>query len=134
MSRKHTRNFTGSFIPKELKTNEARGRAVSIDWTNTSDREESLSDPRWHKRPPTKDRQMKKNKSSPKHTPTTKVIDARNLITGTKLQNSRRHQNRNKRRQLTNNCATDNSGNNSYTNNAEKRDGNREILHINSNK
>ena len=27
---------------------------------------------------------MKKNKTSPKHTPTTKVIDARNLITGTK--------------------------------------------------
>ena len=27
---------------------------------------------------------MKKNKSSPQHTPTTKVIDARNLITGTK--------------------------------------------------
>ena len=84
MSRKDTRNFTGGFIPKELKTNEPRGRAVSVDWTNTSDREESLSDPKWHKRPPTKDRQMKKNKLSPKHTPTTKVIDARNLITGTK--------------------------------------------------
>ena len=83
-SQKDTRNFTGGFIPKELKTNEPRGRAVSFDWTNTSDREESLSDPRWHKRPQTKDRQMKKNKSSPQHTPTTKVIDARNLITGTK--------------------------------------------------
>ena len=27
---------------------------------------------------------MKKNKTSPKHTPATEVIDARNLITGTK--------------------------------------------------
>ena len=49
MSRKDTRNFTGGFISKELKTNEPRGRAVSVDWTNTSDREENLSDPKWHK-------------------------------------------------------------------------------------
>ena len=49
MSRKDTRNFTGGFISKELKTNESRGRAVSVDWTNTSDREENLSDPKWPK-------------------------------------------------------------------------------------
>ena len=30
MSRKDTRNFTGGFISKELKTNESRGRAVSV--------------------------------------------------------------------------------------------------------
>ena len=40
--------------------------------------------PRWHKRPPTKDKQTKKTKSSPQYQPTTKVIDARNLISGTK--------------------------------------------------
>ena len=90
MSQKDTRNFTGGFIMSDLKTNKPRGRAVSVDWTNTSDREKSLSDPRWHKRPPTKEKQMKKTKSSPQHQPTTKKIDARNLITGTKSTNSQR--------------------------------------------
>ena len=54
MSRKDTKNFAGGFIPAELKTSKPRGRTVSVDWKNTSDREETLSDPRWHKRPPTK--------------------------------------------------------------------------------
>ena len=76
ISRKDTRNFTGGFIPSDQKTTKPRGRTVSVDWTITSDREESLSDPRWHKRPPTKEKRMNKTK--------TKVIDARNLITGTK--------------------------------------------------
>ena len=49
MSREDTKNFAGGFIPAELKTKKPRGRTVSVDWKNTSDREESLSDPRWHK-------------------------------------------------------------------------------------
>ena len=62
MSRRDTKNFTGGFIPSDLKTTKPRGRTASVDWKNTSDREQSLSDPRWHKRPPTKDKQMKKTK------------------------------------------------------------------------
>ena len=71
MSRKDTRNFTGGFIPSDQKSTKPRCRTISVDWKNTSDREESLSDPRWHKRPPTKDKQKK-------------VTDARDLITGTR--------------------------------------------------
>ena len=53
MSRKDTRIFSGGFIPAELKTSKPRGRTLSVDWRNTFDREETLSDPMWHKRPPT---------------------------------------------------------------------------------
>ena len=81
ISRKDTKNFSGGFFPAELKTTKPRGRTVSVDWRNTSDREESLSDPRWHKRPPTKEKQMKKTKSSPQYTSTAQVTDARKLIT-----------------------------------------------------
>ena len=81
MSRKDTKNFSGGFFPAELKTTKPRGRTVSVDWRNTSDREESLSDPRWHKRPPTKEKQMKKTKSSPQYNSTAQVSDARKLIT-----------------------------------------------------
>ena len=55
MSRKETKGFKGGFIPPELKSSEPRGRNESTqNWQGPSDREESLSDPRWHKRPPTK--------------------------------------------------------------------------------
>ena len=92
MSRKDTKSFAGGFIPAELKTSKRRGRTVSVDWKNTSDREESLSDPRWHERPPTNGKQktnepMKKTKSSPQYTSTELVTDARNLITRPKHSN-----------------------------------------------
>ena len=49
MSREEAKDFSGGFIPAESKTNKPRGRTeVSLDWQNASDREESLSDPRWH--------------------------------------------------------------------------------------
>ena len=68
---KRNKNFTGGFITSDQKSTNLHGRTVSVDWKNTSDRKESLSDPRWHKRPPTKDKK-------------TKVTDARDFITGTK--------------------------------------------------
>ena len=84
ISRKDTKNFAGGFIPTVLKSTKPRGRTVSVDWKNTSDREESLSDPWWHKLPPTKDKQTKKTKSSPQPTSTAQVTDAKELITGSK--------------------------------------------------
>ena len=55
MSRKETKGFKGGLIPPELKSSEPRGRNESTQkWQGSSDREKSLSDPRWHKRPPTK--------------------------------------------------------------------------------
>ena len=54
MSPKETKGFKGGFIPPELKSTEPRGRNESTrNWQGSSDREENLSDPRWHKRPPT---------------------------------------------------------------------------------
>ena len=82
MSRKETNNFSGGFIPAEIKTNKPRGRTeISLDWQNVSDREENLSDPRWHKRPPTKEKQMKNTKSPTPSTSTASVADSRELIT-----------------------------------------------------
>ena len=87
MNRKDTKHFSGGFIPAELKTSKPRGCTVSVDWKNTSDREESLSDPRWDKRSPTKEKQMKNTKSSPQHTSSALVADARELITRSKPSN-----------------------------------------------
>ena len=54
MNKKDVRKFKGGFIPDEVKTLEPRGRKdeKTSKWQGSSDREESLSDPRWHKRPP----------------------------------------------------------------------------------
>ena len=85
MSRKETKKCSGGFFPTELKTNKPRGRTdISLDWQNASDREESLSDPRWHKRPPTKGKQTKNTKSPTPSTSTASVADARELITKSK--------------------------------------------------
>ena len=55
MSRKEIKGFKGGFIPTELQSTETRGQNESMEnWQGSSDREESLSDPRWHKKPPTK--------------------------------------------------------------------------------
>ena len=52
MRRKDTKGFKGGFIPTELKSSYSRGRIASREnWHGSSDREESLSDPRWHKKP-----------------------------------------------------------------------------------
>ena len=53
MSRKETKGLTGGFIPPELKKNE--------NWQGSFDREESLSDPRWHNRPPRRERRESPN-------------------------------------------------------------------------
>ena len=140
MSRKDTKIFTGRIFPSDLKTTKPRARTASVDWKNTSDRGESLSDPRWHKRPPTKDKQMKKTKLSPQYQPIAQVTDARDLITGSKItkDNPWRHHNpnihRNKRMQFTNNYATNSSIKHSHTNNDTNRDGKREIVYIDPNK
>ena len=88
MSRKETKDFSGGFIPAELKTNKPRGRTeISLDWQNTSDREESLSDPRWYKRPPIKGKQMNNTKSLTPSTSTASVADTRELIPRSKQSN-----------------------------------------------
>ena len=47
MSRKDTKGFKGGFNPTELQSSETRGRNKSTEnWQGSSDREESLSDPR----------------------------------------------------------------------------------------
>ena len=50
------RQYKGGFIPDEVKPLNPRGRNEEklLYSQGTSDREESLSDPRWYKRPPTK--------------------------------------------------------------------------------
>ena len=51
MSRTEIKGFKGGFIQTELKSTEPRGRNKSTqNWQGSIDREESLSDPRWHKR------------------------------------------------------------------------------------
>ena len=88
MTRKETKDFSGGLILAELKTNKPRGRTeISLDWQSASDREENLSDPRWHKRPPTKGKQMKNTKSPTPSTSTASVADAREPITRSKQSN-----------------------------------------------
>ena len=88
MSTREMKNFSGGFIPAALKTNKPRGRTdISLDWQNASDRVESLSEPRWHKRPPTKGKQMKNTKSPTPSNSTASVADARELITKSKQSN-----------------------------------------------
>ena len=88
MSRKETKVFSGGFIPAELKANKPHGNTeTSLDWQDSSDREESLSVPRWHKRPPNKGKQMKSPKSPTSSSSTASVADARELIARTKQSN-----------------------------------------------
>ena len=56
-----TKGFKEGLNPPELKTNKSRGRKESTQqWQGSSDREESLSDPRWLKWPPTKEKRKTK--------------------------------------------------------------------------
>ena len=62
MSRKpETRSFKVGFIPAELKKTDSRGRTTesSTQRQGSSDGEESLSDPRCHKRLPAKEKKGK---------------------------------------------------------------------------
>ena len=61
-----------------MKSLNPRGRKEEKldNWQGTSDREENLSDPRWHKRPPMK----KKATSNTSASTTTLIKDARDLI------------------------------------------------------
>ena len=97
MNRKpETRGFKGGFIPTELKSTDTKGQnsKSATLWQGSSDREESLSDPRWHKRPPTKGK--KANTNSPKQSnteSTTKIHEAREVITKKKTEETRQNSN-----------------------------------------
>ena len=78
--RSETCSFKGGFIPAELKRSDPpkQNTEATTKWQGSSDREESLSDPRWHKRPP-----VKGKKNSPKTSKAesaTQVQDAREVI------------------------------------------------------
>ena len=79
MNRKpEIRIYKGGFIRDEVKSLNPRSRKEDklLDWQGTSDREESLSDPRWHKRPPTK----KKATTTATETTQAEVKDATELL------------------------------------------------------
>ena len=59
--RSDTRGHKGGFIPIKLKSadTEAKNSKSATQWQGSSDREQSLSHPRWHKRPPTKRKESK---------------------------------------------------------------------------
>ena len=88
--RTETCGFKGGFIPTELESTDPNKQNNKTDtqWQGSSDREESLSDPRWHnKRPPKKGK--KTNNNSPKQSnteSTTKVQDAREIIPKKKIE------------------------------------------------
>ena len=97
--RPETRGFKGGFIPTELKSANPKGQKTesaesATQWQGSSEREESLSNPRWHKRSPTKGK--KANTSSPKHSQTessTKIQDAREVIAQMKAEETRKKSN-----------------------------------------
>ena len=97
MSRRlETRGFKGGFISTELKSTDPKGQNTesATQWQGSSDREESLSDPRWHRRPPTKGK--KANTSSPKRSPhenTIQIHDAREVIAQKKAEEFRKKSN-----------------------------------------
>ena len=83
--RSETREFKGGFISSELKSTdplkspEQQNTESTNRWQGSSDREESLSDPRWHKKPPAKGKKICSKKKS--HTESvTQVKNARELI------------------------------------------------------
>ena len=91
MSRKDTKGFKGGFIPTELRLSETRGRNKSTEnWQGSSDREESLSDPRWHKKPISRGKKgYPEVQKSPQQEHTkqsaTPVRDARELLSTKKI-------------------------------------------------
>ena len=89
--RTETRGFQGGFIPSELKntTTNEQNTKTDTQWQGSFDREESLSYPRWHIRPPTKGKKTNNNTPKQPNTDTTKVQDARELITKKKVEETR---------------------------------------------
>ena len=88
MSRKDIKELKGGFIPTELKSPDTRGRNASTG--NWQDREESLADPRWHKRPPTRGKKgyFEEKKSSQLEKPNqtlTPVRNAREILSTKKI-------------------------------------------------
>ena len=80
--RSKTCGFKGGFFPSELKSThplkspEPQNTESTNRWQGSSDREESLSDPQWHKKPPAKGKILCSKKQS--HTESvTQVQDAR---------------------------------------------------------
>ena len=61
---KQVKDFTGGFIPKDQKEERSPpGELTNKNkWQGDSDKEESLSDPRWHGRPPSKRQSESKTK------------------------------------------------------------------------
>ena len=96
MSRKEIKGFKGGFIPPELKSSEPRGRNESTqNWQSSSDREESLSDLGWLKRPPTKGKkgnpEVQKSPQQEHDTQTaTPVRDAREVLSTKKNDTSKK--------------------------------------------
>ena len=96
MSRKEINGFKGGFIPPELKSSEPRGRNESTEnWQGSSDRKESLSDPRWHKRPRTKEKkgnpEVQKSPQQEHDTQTvTPLLDAREVLSTKKIDTSKK--------------------------------------------
>ena len=75
------KQYKGGFFPDEVKSlnplNSLGRKEEKLDnWQGTSDREESLSDPRWHKPPPMK----KKTTTNTSASTTTNTKDAREII------------------------------------------------------
>ena len=96
ISRKDTKGFKGGFIPTELKSSDARGRIASREnWHGSSDREETLSDPRWHKKPPNKGKKrypevQKSTQQEQFKQTSTPVRDANEILSTKKTENSKK--------------------------------------------
>ena len=84
------KGFKESFIPSEMKSTDTRARKESaLQWQGSSDREESLSDPRWHKRPPIKGKKTTTAQTAtPDHSSSTVQVvqDAKELLSSKKKQ------------------------------------------------
>ena len=78
--RSETRSFKGGFIPTEIKSSVSPKQSIEATTSlqGSSDRDESLSDPRWHKKPPVKGK--KNSPQTSKAESTTQVQDAREII------------------------------------------------------
>ena len=98
MSRIDTKGFKGGFNPTGLRLPATRGRKKSTEnWQGSSDSEETLSDPRWHKRPPTKGKKgypeaQKSPSPQQEHTKqsATPVRDAREVLSTMKIDSTKK--------------------------------------------
>ena len=94
MSRRpEPRGFKGGLIPTKLKSTDPKGQNTesATQWRGSPDREESLSDPRWHERQPTKGKNA--NASLPKtssNETTIKIHDAQEVIPQKKAEETRK--------------------------------------------